>query len=241
MNELKVFNYERNEIRTVLIDGEPWWVAKDVAETLGYAETNNMVKRLDEEEFMSYKLEGMNMKSVLINESGLYTSIIGSQLPTAKQFKKWVTSEVLPSIRKNGGYINNQENLTPEQIVANALVVAQNIIENQKLQLEQLKPKAEYAEKMLKSKDNILVREFAKVLCDEGFKIGEKKLYQWLKDNKYLMLNKEPYQRYIDNNTFVVKSGSFETPFGTKQSRTTLITPQGQLYLFRKITNKPIE
>lgn len=241
MNELKVFNYEQNEIRTVLIDGEPWWVAKDVAETLGYAETNNMVKRLDEEEFMSYKLEGMNMKSVLINESGLYTSIIGSQLPSAKQFKKWVTSEVLPSIRKNGGYINNQENLTPEQIVANALVVAQNIIENQKLQLEQLKPKAEYAEKMLKSKDNILVREFAKVLCDEGFKIGEKRLYQWLRDNLYLMKNNEPMQRYVDNNTFVVKSVPIETSFGTKQSRTTLITPQGQLYLFRKITNKPIE
>jgi phage antirepressor YoqD-like protein len=98
-----------------------------------------------------------------------------------------------------------------------------------------MKPKAEYADKLLKTKDNILVREFAKILCDEGFTIGEKKLYAYLRNNKFLMNNNEPYQRYLDNKTFVVNVKIIETPFGEKQTRTTKITPSGQLFLFKKI------
>lgn len=87
-------------------DGEPWFVGKDVADKLGYAQTSNMMKRIDTEDFMSSILDGMNMKSILINESGLYSAIIGSKLPSAKKFKRWVTSEVLPAIRKTGGYVD---------------------------------------------------------------------------------------------------------------------------------------
>lgn len=87
-------------------DGEPWFVGKDVADKLGYAQTSNMMKRIDTEDFMSSILDGMNMKSILINESGLYSAIIGSKLPSAKRFKRWVTSEVLPAIRKTGGYVD---------------------------------------------------------------------------------------------------------------------------------------
>jgi len=90
------------EIRVVGIKGEPWFVAKDIADILGYSETNRMTSRLDSDEVMSTKLVGMNMNSTIINESGLYSAVIGSNKPEAKQFKKWVTSEVLPSIRKNG-------------------------------------------------------------------------------------------------------------------------------------------
>ncbi|GKT04498.1 ORF6C domain-containing protein [Furfurilactobacillus entadae] len=104
MNELQNFNFEGSNIRTVIEDGEPMFVGKDVATVLGYSETYAMTRRLDDEDFMSTKLTGMNMKSTLINESGLYTAIMGSQLPTAKKFKHWVTSEVLPSIRKTGQY-----------------------------------------------------------------------------------------------------------------------------------------
>lgn len=104
MNELQIFNFESSEVRTVLINDVPYFVGKDVAEILGYSETYSMTKRLDEEDVMSAKLSGMNMKSTLINESGLYAAVIGSQLPNAKKFKRWVTSEVLPSIRKTGTY-----------------------------------------------------------------------------------------------------------------------------------------
>lgn len=101
--------------------------------------------------------------------------------------------------------------------------------------IEVQQPKVDFAERLLKTKDNILVREFAKVLCDEGFSVGEKKLYKWLRENKFVMHNNEPYQKYVDNNTFVVKVGTISTAFGDKQTRTTKITPSGQLYIFNKI------
>ena len=109
-NGIKVFeNPIFGQIRMVMVDDETWFVAKDISDKLGYAQTSNMMKRIDDEDFKSSVLDGMNMKSLLINESGLYSAIIGSKLPSAKQFKHWVTSEVLPTIRKTGGYVNNDE------------------------------------------------------------------------------------------------------------------------------------
>ena len=109
-NSIKVFeNPIFGQIRMTMVDDEPWFVAKDISDKLGYAQTSNMMKRIDDEDFKSSVLDGMNMKSLLINESGLYSAIIGSKLPSAKQFKHWVTSEVLPTIRKTGGYVNNDE------------------------------------------------------------------------------------------------------------------------------------
>lgn len=109
-NGIKVFeNPIFGQIRMVMVDDEPWFVAKDISDKLGYAQTSNMMKRIDDEDFKSSVLDGMNMKSLLINESGLYSAIIGSKLPSAKQFKHWVTSDVLPTIRKTGGYVNNDE------------------------------------------------------------------------------------------------------------------------------------
>ena len=109
-NSIKVFeNPVFGQIRMGMVDDEPWFVAKDISDKLGYAQTSNMMKRIDDEDFKSSVLDGMNMKSLLINESGLYSAIIGSKLPSAKQFKHWVTSEVLPTIRKTGGYVNNDE------------------------------------------------------------------------------------------------------------------------------------
>ena len=108
-NQIEIFkNNELGEVRTLLIDSEPYFVTKDVAEILGYSETNALTKRLDSDEFISDKLEGMNMKSVLLNESGLYNAIFGSKLENAKKFRKWVFSEVLPSIRKHGAYITDE-------------------------------------------------------------------------------------------------------------------------------------
>lgn len=140
MNNLQVFkNEEFGEIRTVTIDDEPWFVGKDVATALGYANPKNAVPKYVSEEdrqiFQSHQngyFEIPTRGLTIINESGLYSLILSSKLPTAKKFKHWVTSEVLPSIRKHGGYIMNQENMTPEQIMAVGILVAQKVIENQK-------------------------------------------------------------------------------------------------------------
>lgn len=116
-NNIEVFeNPIFGQIRMVMVDDEPWFVAKDISDKLGYAQTSNMMKRIDDEDFKSSVLDGMNMKSLLINESGLYSAIIGSKLPSAKQFKRWVTSEVLPSIRKHGAYATKD---TIDKIISN--------------------------------------------------------------------------------------------------------------------------
>lgn len=121
MNELQIFNNEEfGQVRVFTKDNETWFVAKDVADTLGYSETNRMTCRLDEDETISTKLEGMNMNSTLINESGLYNAVLGSKLPTAKKFKKWVTGEVLPSIRKHGMYAQDELLDNPDLLIAAA-------------------------------------------------------------------------------------------------------------------------
>ena len=125
---------EFGELRTVEIDGEPWFVGKDVAEALGYKKPENAIaNHVSDEDKTSTLIQGSGSnyksKATIINESGLYSLILSSKLPSAKEFKHWVTSEVLPSIRKNGAYIRNQENMTPAEIVARGLIAAQKIIE----------------------------------------------------------------------------------------------------------------
>ena len=202
MNELQIFNSEEfGEIRTVTIDNEPWFVAKDVCEALKHTNPTMAMQMLEEDERTKLSL-GRAGETNVINESGLYTLIIKSNLPNAKKFRKWVTSEVLPSIRKNGGYIANQEQMTPEQIVANALVVAHNIILQKERQIEEMKPKAEFFDTVADSKTAISMNEVAKVLNIKGY--GRNNLFEFLRDNKVLDRWNVPYQRYVDNGWFRV-------------------------------------
>lgn len=234
MEELQIFNSDEfGTIRIKTIDGEPWFVAKDVADKLGYAQTSNMMKRIDEEDSKSSILDGMNMKSSLINESGLYSAIIGSKLDSAKRFKHWVTSEVLPSIRKNGGYIANQENMTPEQIVANALIVAQNIISQKDKQIEEMRPKADFFDAVADSKTAIPMDEVAKIL---GFKdFGRNNLFAFLR--KTGMLNKwnVPYQKYVDCGWFRVIEQKYTKNGEEHISIKTLVYQKGVDAIRRKI------
>lgn len=199
MNQLQLFNHETfGEVRTIVKDGEPYFVAKDVAEVLGYANPQKAIrdhcKGVNE---LFIPSNGGMQKTNIIPERDVYRLIMRSTLPSAERFEEWVVGEVIPSIRKNGGYIANQENLTPEQIVANALVVAQNIINEKQRQLEQAhqtieiqKPKAEYFDELVDRNLLITIRDTAKEL-----KIKERKFVQWLLENKYVYRNRNKQLR----------------------------------------------
>jgi len=247
MSELRIFNNEEfGVIRTTTIDDEPWFVAKDVADKLGYAQTSNMMKRIDEEDSKSSILDGMNMKSSLINESGLYSAIIGSKLDSAKRFKHWVTAEVLPSIRKNGGYIAGQENLSDDELLAKALMVAQNkiaerdrIIAEKQEHIEKMRPKEIFADAVSSSHTSILIGDLAKLICQNGYQIGQKRLFEWMRNNGYLVKfgasKNMPMQRYIEQGLFEVKESNVQNPDGSVRiTRTTKVTGKGQVYFVNK-------
>ena len=205
MNELQIFNNsEFGQIRTVTKDNEPWFVASDIAKALGYRMASDLVRRIDDDDKGTHIMstQGGEQAMLIINESGFYSSILNSKLESAKRFKHWVTSEVLPSIRKNGGYIANQENLTPEQIVANALVVAQNIILQKDRQIKEMQPKADFFDCVADSKSAFSMNEVAKVLDYKG--IGRNKLFEFLREQGILDRYNVPYQRYVDNGWFRV-------------------------------------
>lgn len=161
MNEISIFHFQGSEVRIVNVNDEPWFVAKDVAEILGYSETNRMTARLDDDETnktQSTDSVGRRTEITIINESGLYNAALGSTKPEAKAFKKWVTSEVLPSIRKHGGYIAANGTETPEELYARALTSLKAALDRQKaitaeqaVQLELQAPDVEYARNVLAS------------------------------------------------------------------------------------------
>ena len=193
MTDIEIFkNEEFGEIRTLMIDNDPWFVAKDIADKLGYAQTSNMMKRIDKEDSISSKLDGMNMKSLLINESGLYSAIIGSKLESAKRFKHWVTSEVLPSIRKHGAY------MTP-QTLQDMLQQPENLIQLlQTLQAEQEKNKQLKTVNAVltdqahdwdnKAVLNALVRAYAMQECNGIFGSGWNALYKNIQYHEHINL-----------------------------------------------------
>lgn len=206
MENLQIFsNPDFGSIRTVIIDNEPWFVGKDVAEALGYKDSFGALKKhVDVEDKQNCQNDSFETPRgmTIVNESGLYSLILSSKLPNAKKFKHWVTSEVLSSIRKNGGYIANQESLTPEQIVANALIVAQNIISQKDKQIMEMKPKADFFDAVADSKTAISMNDVAKVLSIKG--MGRNNLFEFLRNEGILDKFNVPYQRYVDCGWFRV-------------------------------------
>ena len=177
-------------------------------------------------------------ETTIINESGLYSLVLSSKLPKAKDFKRWVTSTVLPSLRQNGGYIMNQEALTPEQIVANALVVANNIIANKDRQIETMKPKAEFFDAVTSSRDAIEIGKVAKVLGFKGY--GRNNLFEFLRTREILMWNNQPYQKYIDCGYFRVIEQKYTKPDGeTVITFKTLVYQKGVNYI-RKLLQREV-
>lgn len=238
MNELQIFNNEKfGRVRTTMINDEPYFVGKDVAEILGYNQTNNMVKRLDESDFISSKLEGMNMNSILVNESGLYSAIFGSKLKEAREFKHWVTSEVLPTIRKHGAYMTEktiEKALTsPDFLIRLATELKEAQDNNKKLKAvnanltvekQIMQPKADYFDELVDRNLLTNIRETAKQL-----QIKQTEFVNFLINKKYLYRDKRgKLMPYAEKNKglFEIKETVNEK---TKWCGTqTLITPKGR-------------
>ena len=229
------------DLRIVMVDSGPWFVGKDVAEKLGYAKPRNAISNhVDDEDKGVAPIQGDlggTQEMTIINESGLYSLILKSKLPEAKQFKRWVTSEVLPSIRKDGGYISISNEMSDEEIMAKALVVAQKTIERKNLELQEQKkiileqqPKVEFYDDVAGSKDAVAMKEVAKVLGIKG--MGRNKLFKFLRDRKILDRNNMPYQEYVDRGYFRVIEQRYNTNNGDiKITFTTLVYNKGIEYI----------
>lgn len=241
MNELQLFNFENNQVRTLLINDEPWFVGKDVAEILGYSKARNAIAaHVDDDDKKGAPIQGDlggTQEMTVINESGVYALVFGSKLPSAKRFKHWITSEVLPQIRKTGSYASPQ--LTGEELMAKALIEANSVLARQSKQLEEQKPKVLFADSVIASKGSILVRELAKLIKQNGYDIGEKKLYRWLREKGYICKNStEPTQMAMNLGLFEIVVRTIERGDAPpRATRTTKVTGKGQVYFINKLCN----
>lgn len=242
MNELKIFkNAEFGQIRTVMINNEPIFCLADVCVALEL--TAKVVKqRLSDEVVSKYPIAdklGRTQNTLFVNEDGLYDVILESRKKEAKKFRKWITHDVLPSIRKTGGYIAGQETMTDAELMAKALLVANKQIEQRNKQIEEMQPKAIFADAVSASKTSILIGDLAKIICQNGIQIGQKRLFEWLRQNGYLIKSgaskNMPMQRYVEQGLFEVKESNVCNPDGSvRVTKTTKITGKGQLYFINK-------
>ena len=257
MNSLKIFeNPEFGSIRTLELNGEPWFVGKDVAEVLGYSNTQKAIRdHVDEEDKLTERivLAGQNRDVIFINESGLYSLILSSKLPTAKAFKRWVTSEVLPAIRRTGGYIPTTQQMSEQEIMARAVQISMNTIKHQKEQLdkqaeqlEQQAPKVLFANSVASSSSSILVFDLAKLLKQNGVNMGGNRLFAWLREHGYLVKRKGsdynmPTQKSMNLGLFEIKESTHTHADGhTTVNRTPKVTGKGQIYFVSKFLEKEL-
>lgn len=246
MQELQIFNSpEFGQIRTIERDGEPWFVGKDVAATLGYTDLNKAIMmHVDEEDKLNDKMASSlgQRGGWFINESGLYSLVLSSKLPGAKQFKRWITSEVIPTIRKHGAYMTPDRLqdvlLNPDTLIQ----LAQNLKEEQEkrraleTQIETDKPKVLFAGAVETSKSSILIGELAKIIKQNGINIGQNRLFEWMRQNGYLIRRNGsdynmPTQRAMEMGLFEIKETSIVHADGhTSISKTPKVTGKGQVY-----------
>nr|WGD92794.1 phage antirepressor [Bacillus subtilis] len=250
MNELqKVFNYQDQQVRTVVKDGQPWFVAKDVCNVLNHSNHKVAASRLDEDEVSKVYLTdslGRYQKTTVVNEAGLYSLILTSNKPEAKQFKRWITHEVIPTIRKTGGYVANDELFIQiylpqaDENTKSLFKTTLHTMKEQSKQIETMKPKVIFAEAVESSESSVLVGELAKIIQQNGVDIGPNKLFQWLRDNGYLIRKKGesfnlPTQRSMDMGLFEIKKRTVNNLDGSiRTTRTPKVTGKGQIYFVNK-------
>lgn len=255
MNNLQEFNFKGNNVRTVQIDSKPYFVGKDVADILGYKNgSRDINKHVDDDDKLKYQIStaGQLREQTIINESGLYSLILSSKLPAAKEFKRWVTSEVLPTIRKHGAYLTDsaiEQTLTdPDYLIKLAtqlkteregrLIAEQNV--------KTMKPKALFADSVTTSHTTILVGDLAKILKGNGVDIGAKRLFKWMRENGYLIKRKgadynSSTQKSMDMGLFKIKESSHVNGDGvTVVTKTPKVTGKGQQYFINKFLNTDV-
>ena len=244
MNELQTFkNQEFGSVRTLVINNEPWFIGKDVADVLGYKNQRDAIsKHVDSEDKNTVAIhDGItrgNPNQTIINESGLYALIFGSKLESAQKFKRWVTSEVLPALRKTGQY--QVKELSGQELMAKALIEAQSVLAAKDKQIEQMKPKVVFADAVATSHTSILVGELAKILKQNGIDMGQKRLFAWLREKGYLIKRQGtdynmPTQKAMELGLFEIKEGSYVNGSGVNiTTKTPKVTGKGQQYFINK-------
>lgn len=249
MNELQVFkNQEFGQVRSLVINGEPWLVGKDVTKALGYDNPSKAIrdhveeedKRVGVQNVTPYIIDSLGRKQhpTFINESGLYALVFGSKLPSAKKFKRWVTSEVLPALRKTGQY--QVKELSGSELMAKALIEAQSVLAAKDKQIEEMKPKALFADAVATIHTSILVGELAKILKQNGIDMGQKRLFAWLREKGYLIKRQGtdynmPTQKAMELGLFEIKEGSYVNGSGVNiTTKTPKVTGKGQQYFINK-------
>lgn len=254
MTDLQIFNSpEFGAIRTIEKDGEPWFVGKDVADALGYTDLNKAIAmHVDDEDKLNDKMASSlgQRGGWFINESGLYSLVLSSKLPTAKKFKRWVTNEVIPSIRKHGAYMTPE---TLEKVLLSPdtlMQLAQNLKDEQEkrkaleAQIESQKPAVLFTGAVETSKTSILIGELAKMLKQNGINIGPNRLFEWMRQNGYLIKRKGtdynmPTQRSMEMGLFEIKETAINNPDGSiRISKTPKVTGKGQVYFINYFLSK---
>lgn len=255
MNNLQVFNNpEFGEVRTIERDGEPWFVGKDVAAALGYAKERNAISsHVDDEDKKDAPIQGPlggPQTMTIINESGLYSLVLSSKLPTAKAFKRWITSEVIPSIRKHGAYITPD---TLEQMIADPdttirLLTTLKEERQKRMQLENEakanRPKVLFADAVATAHNSILIGELAKLIKQNGVDMGQNRLFEWMRQNGYLITRKGtdynmPTQQSMELGLMEIKETTITNPDGSiRVNKTPKVTGKGQQYFIEKFLKK---
>lgn len=250
MNEIEVFkNSEFGEIRTVVVNDEPMFCLSDICKALELTQPSKVKERLSEKGVNTIPtLTARGTQNLLyINESNLYKTIFQSRKDNAEKFTDWVTTDVLPSIRKNGGYITGQETLSDEELLSKALMVAQKKISEknellamQDSRIQEMRPKEIFADAVATSHTSILIGDLAKLLKQNGVDIGQKRLFAWMRDNGYLIKRQGsdwnmPTQRSMELGLFEVKESTTSNPDGSVRiNKTTKVTGRGQQYFINK-------
>ncbi len=246
-NEIQKFDFKGAPLRTLTDKaGEPWFVAKDVCAILEISNPSDALKRLDDDERSRFNL-GRQGETNIVNEAGLYVLVLGSRKPEAHEFKRWVTHEVLPSIRKHGGYMAGQERMTPEQMALASMRWLQSKVDEQAKQLKAQEGKVLFANAVETARTSILVGDFAKILKSNGIDIGPRRLFAWLREHGWLIKAKGsswnmPTQKAMDLHLFEIKETTISHSDGhTTINKTPKMTGKGQTYFAKLFLAKPTQ
>lgn len=246
-NEIQKFDFKGAPLRTLTDEaGEPWFVAKDVCDILEISNPSDALKRLDDDERSRVNL-GRQGETNIVNEAGLYVLVLGSRKPEAHEFQRWVTHEVLPSIRKHGGYMAGQERMTPEQMALASMRWLQSKVDEQAKQLKAQEGKVLFANAVETARTPILVGDFAKILKGNGIDIGPRRLFAWLREHGWLIKAKGsswnmPTQKAMDLHLFEIKETTISHSDGhTTINKTPKMTGKGQTYFAKLFLAKPTQ